>query len=205
MISRHPRALTTIAALALALAPALLACSSEERRRSSSDDDETPPDPGPSGAVNVEIYATEAQSCPPGNIHVDMGNVKSAPPVTLEDGKDGASVVCAVVLEGEKLRASGAIKHGAASFGFSDVVSGGGSAIGLVELTFPGSGVRYATPSDKPCVFQFAPGSSQGIEPGKISVQFDCSSLVSESDAKDACSLRYGYILLEHCEGEPAE
>jgi len=187
---------------AVALAASLVACSSDEPRRSSSSNEEPAP-PGPTGAANMEIYATETQDCPPGNVHIDVGTVNAQPPVTFEDGEDGAKVACSVVPEGGKFRASGSLAHGAYAFSLRDLVTDGSSAIGAIDFTDPGSGERYATVDGKPCVFQFAPGSGQGISAGKLFVQFDCSNVVSEADPAKACSLRYGYVTLEHCEGEP--
>ncbi|HZF49854.1 MAG TPA: hypothetical protein VE093_14440 [Polyangiaceae bacterium] len=198
MTLRLPRALT-----ALVLPFALIACADDDRATSSSSKNSPPEDPGPTGAVNLEIYGTELQDCPAGNVHIDIGNVSSAPPVTFEDGKDGAEVSCSVVPEAGKLRASGSIAHGSQAFSFKDVVTEGKSAIGFVTAKDPASGTIYAAPPGKPCVFQFAPNSAQGVEAGRIVVQFDCSSLVSAEDPAHECSLRYGYVLLEHCEGEP--
>jgi hypothetical protein len=192
-------------AFAFALPLALIACADDDRRSSSSSPSTPPADPGPTGAVNLELYGTELQDCPIGNVHVDIGNVSSAPPVTFEDGKDGAAVACSVLPEAGKLRASGSIAHEAKAFSFRDVLTEGKSAIGFVTVSDPGSGAVYAAPDAKPCIFQFAPGSTQGIEAGRIVVQFDCSSLVSAANAAHECSLRYGYVLLEHCEGEPEE
>jgi hypothetical protein len=194
MILRLPFAL---AALLL-----LTACS-DDRRRKSSSSSSTSEDPGPTGAVNFELYGTELQSCPVGNVHIDIGNVSSAPPVTFEDGKDGARVACSVMPEADKLRAEGTIEHGGRDFSFRDVVTDGKSAIGFVTTSDPATGTVFAAPDSKPCIFQFVPGSSQGIEAGRIVVQFDCSSLVSAANPAEECSLRYGYVLLEHCEGEP--
>jgi hypothetical protein len=193
------------AALAFAFALSLIACADDDRPASSSSATTPPEDPGPSGAVNLELYETESQVCPPGNVHVDVGNVSSAPPVTLEDGKDGAAVACSVVPEAGKLRASGSIAHGAKVFSFRDVLTDGKSAVGFVTVSDPTSGTVYAAPDGKPCIFEFAPGSTQGVEAGRIGVQFACTSLVSAADATHACSLRNGHVLLEHCEGEPEE
>lgn len=190
-------------ALALALALALSACSDDGPGTTSSDveDDE----PKPTGAVNMEVYATEEQSCPPGNIHVDVGVVNASPAKTFEDGEDGARVTCAVVpSSGGLLSASGSLEKGAASFAFSVAVeSGKPSAVGEVAFTDPASGVRYAS-AMVPCLFQFAPGSGQSIKEGEVFVQFDCPALESEADSKLACSSRYGYVRLENCAKEAA-
>lgn len=200
---RLPAALMILRPLAFtALALSLIACGDEPKNNSTSSGD-PPEDPGPSAAVKLEIYATEAQDCPPGNVLIDLGNVSSAPPVTFEDGKDGSAVACSVVPESGKLLASGSITRDATSFAFRDVLTDGASAIGHVSFKDPESGAIYATPDGKPCVFQFAPGSGQAIEAGRIFVQFDCSNLVSEADPTKACSGRNGYLLFEHCEGEP--
>jgi hypothetical protein len=191
------------ALLALTLASTLSGCGDEPRKHSSSGETD-PGDPGPTGAVNMEVYATETQDCPPGNVHIDIGTVNAAPPVVLEDGEDGAAIACSVVPDGNKLRASGSLKRGMVAFSFSDLVTDGSSAIGSVAFTDPASGVRYASVDGKPCVFQFAPGTAQGIQAGKVFVQFDCSNLVSDADASKACSSRYGYVTLSHCEGEPS-
>ncbi len=151
----------------------------------------------------MEVFASSEQSCPPGNVHIDIGNVKTAPPTTVTDGQDGAQVVCAVVPDGDKLAASGSIARGAIAFSFEGLVTAGESAIGSVGFRDPASGAAYASPAGSPCVFQFAPGTDQGIAAGRVSVQFDCSNLVIEQDPAAACSARYGYLLLEGCEGSP--
>lgn len=189
--------------LVFGFAIALAGCADADPVSLTSSSNGPPPDPGPTGAVNLEIYETEIQTCPVGNVHIDIGNVSSAPPVTFENGKAGVAVACAVLPEAGKLRASGSLAQGAKVFSFRDVVTDGSSAIGFVKVADPATGTEYATPDAKPCVFQFAPGSLQGVEAGKILVQFDCSSLVSAADPAHECSLRYGYVLLEHCEGEP--
>jgi hypothetical protein len=187
---------TAIAAITLSLA-SLAGCSSDEPKPSTSGD--PPGEPKPTGAINMEVYATETQSCPPGNVQIDVGTVNSSPPETVVDGKDGAKVSCSVAPSGGKFNASGSIEKGSLSFAFRDVVTGGMSAVGQVEFSDPAAGVRYASTLDKPCVFQFAPGSDQGVEAGRIFVQFDCATLASAADPLDVCSARYGYVLLENC------
>jgi hypothetical protein len=190
-------------ALALALTLGLSACSDDGSGTSSSDDSGNG-DPKPTGAINMEVYATEEQSCPPGNIHVDVGAVNASPAKTVTDGEDGAKVACAVVPSGGLLSASGSIEKGSASFAFAvKVESGKPSAVGEVAFTDPGSGVRYAS-AMPPCLFQFAPGSGQAIKEGEIFVQFDCPALESAADPNDACSSRYGYVRLENCAKEAA-
>jgi hypothetical protein len=156
---------------------------------------------GPRGAVNMEVYATEAQACPPGNVHIDIGLVNATPPTLVEHGVSGASVTCSVARDGGVFAASGALSSGSLAFSFDGVNTGGDSAIGAVGFRDPASGVDYASSDDKPCVFQFAPGTGQDIGPGSIFVQFDCANLVSAGNPGDSCSSRYGYLLLEGCEG----
>lgn len=156
---------------------------------------------GPAGAVNMEVFESSGQSCPAGNVHIDIGNVKTAPPTTVRDGQDGARVSCAVVPSGGKLEASGSLELGALSFSFGGLVTAGESAIGTAGFHDPASGAAYSSPASSPCVFQFAPGTDQGIAAGRLSVQFDCSTLVNEQDPAAACAARYGYLLVEGCEG----
>ncbi len=151
------------------------------------------------GAVDLEVYATEEQSCPPGNVHVDIGHVTTSPPDMLAHGVDGARVECAVVQNEEKFAASGTVARGAASFSFRDVVTAGASAIGHVEVVDPASGIRYASSEAHPCLFQFSATSGQGIGAGRIDVGFDCSDLVSAADPSKSCSSRYGSLRLEAC------
>jgi hypothetical protein len=151
------------------------------------------------GAVNMEVYATPAQTCPPGNVHIDLGNAQSSPQVKVIDGEDGAQVLCTVAPAGAELDASGSIQRGNLRFQFA-VLTGGQSATGSVGFLDPASGAAYSSPEGSPCVFQFAPSSGQGIEAGRIWVQFDCANLVNEQDPAAACSSRYGYLILENCE-----
>ena len=150
------------------------------------------------GAVNMEVYATAEQTCPAGNVHIDVGNLKSDPPVVAIDGFDGASIACDVVPMGKAFAASGEISVGAVQFGFGDLTTDGTSAIGNASFT-DAAGTHYASHTAKPCVFQFAPGTAQAVSAGSLWVQFDCSSLVSDTDATQACSSRYGYLLVENC------
>lgn len=159
--------------------------------------------PRPTGAVAMEVYATMEQTCPPGNVHINIGNAQSAPPQTVVDGRDGASVGCAVVPSGDKLAASGSIEQAELVFSFGGVETDGASALGNVSFRDPAGGTLYESAPGSPCVFQFAPGTEQGVAPGRIQVQFDCPSLVSEEDATAACASRYGYLLLENCDGAP--
>lgn len=155
---------------------------------------------GARGAINMEVYAAEMQTCPAGNVHIDMGSVNSAPPNLVLDGKSGGAVSCAVVVTGGGYRASGHIQQGTDDWSFSDVVTDPGqSATGIVSFKDPASGTMYRTPTNQPCVFQFAPGTGQTIDEGKVFVQFDCGHLVSDDNPADECSARYGYVLLEGC------
>ncbi len=190
------------AALAVLLLP-LPACSGDDDGGSGGDGGHGGSAPRPTGAVAMEVYATMEQACPPGNVHINIGNVQSAPPQTVVDGEDGASVACAVVPSGDKLQASGSIERAELSFSFSGVETDGTSALGTVSFADPATGVRYESPASSRCVFQFAPGTDQGVSAGRIYVQFDCSDLVSEQDPTESCSSRYGYVLLESCAAGP--
>jgi len=188
-----PRAL--FAAFFFVFLVALPACSSETQGVSS-----TGPSPtAPEGAVNMEVYATPEQTCPPGNFHVDIGNTKVTPPALLVSGEGGVTVTCAVVAQGAKYQASGAIKQGSLDFSFQDVLTSGGSATGTVSFVDPKGSGRYTSVASAPCVFQFAPSSAQGIGAGQVFVQFDCAALVNEADATKSCSSRYGYVALDRC------
>jgi len=174
------------------------ACSSESAGTSSTGG---PSPTAPEGAVNMEVYATPVQSCPPGNFHIDIGNTKTMPPALVVDGWESATVSCAVIPMSGKFAASGAVKQGALDFSFQDVLTDGSSAIGTVSFVDPSAKAsgRYTSPGSMPCVFQFAPGTGQGVSTGKVWMQFDCSSLVSEVDATKSCSSRYGYVLVDRC------
>lgn len=191
---------TIVRLLCLAIPLSLCACSDDELHISATSGGPEVPDTNPTGAVNMEVYATETQTCPPGNIHIDVGAVNASPPVFVKQGEPGTTLECAVVsATGKKFNASATIEKDTFAFAFSDVITDGGSAIGHVEFTDPKSGTRYSSGAAMPCVFQFAPGTAQGVNAGEIFVQFDCPSLVSAADPKSACSSRYGYIRLFNC------
>ena len=177
-----------------------IGCSSESESSSGGEGGSVPFE-GPRGAVNMEVYASEAQTCPPGNLHVDMGNPRTDPPLQVEDGRGGATVACTVSHSGSQYAANGTITKGDASFSFSDVVIDDDlpSALGMVAFV-DADGVQYQSQSAKPCVFQFAPQTEQGVVAGRIFVQFDCTSLVSAADPANDCSSRYGYVLVQGCE-----
>ncbi|MEO7331873.1 MAG: hypothetical protein ABI193_25075 [Minicystis sp.] len=158
-----------------------------------------PSSTAPVGAVNMEIYATPEQSCPIGNIHLDIGNSRVMPPELATDAFEGAAITCKVVANGGGFTASGMIKKESDDFAFEGVNSSGESAVGFVTVKDPVTGDSYRSPDTAPCVFQFAPGSGQGLEAGKAWMQFDCSSLVSEKDSTLSCSSRYGYVLVDRC------
>jgi hypothetical protein len=158
------------------------------------------PSTEPQGAFNVEIYATMAQTCPPGNVHIDIGNTKLVPPTVVVDGVDGATVSCKVAQMGESFAASGEIKAGTSHVSFADVLTDGGSATGTVTFDDPATATQYVSSTALPCVFQFAPGSGQEVSAGRIFVQFDCSDLVSAANPADTCSARYGYAYFENCD-----
>lgn len=174
-----------------------VACSDEPRRGGS--DEPEPDGTEPAGAVKMEVYATEEQTCPPKDLQLAIGNVSSSPPVKVFDGFEGASVACAVVPKGDAFQASGTITDGSFTFSFRDLLTGGSSAVGNVEIIDPKTGVTFASSSATPCVFQFAPNSEQSVAAGRIFVQFDCSKLVSAASAMETCSSRYGYVLVENC------
>lgn len=181
----------------LSLGTLLAACGGDDPTGTSSTGG--PSTTAPEGAVNMEIYATPEQTCPMGNIHVDIGNSRVSPPELAVDAYEGAAITCKVVASGMGYTASGAIKKDSLDFAFEGVTSTGESAIGKVTVKDPATGESYQSPDGAPCVFQFAPGSGQGIEAGKAWMQFDCSSLVSAKDATLSCSSRYGYVLVDRC------
>ena len=187
---------------ALALPAGLLACSGDpDPTGGSSSTGEGPSTTAPEGAVNVEIYATPDQTCPVGNVHIDLGNSKVEPPKVEVDAWQGASVTCSVSATGSGFAASGTLKKGALSLTFKDVLSDGGSATGTISFKDPAGAATYTSEAKTPCIFQFAPGTAQGIDTGKAFMQFDCASLVHDADPKLSCSARYGYVLVDRCDG----
>jgi hypothetical protein len=187
-------------ALPLPLALFLAACSGETGGSSSSTTGgEGPSDTAPTGAVNLEVYTAEGQDCPIGNAHIDLGNTKIDPPELLVDAYEGASIACTVEPNGLVLDASASLSKDGSSFSFSGVTSDGTSALGAVTIVLPDGGGEYRSTLQKPCVFQFAPGSGQEIAPGKVFVQFDCSELARDDDASKTCSSRYGYVYVDRC------
>ena len=189
-------------AFAFALPAGLLGCSGDiATTAGGSSTGEAPSATAPEGAVNVEIYASSEQTCPVGNVHVDVGNSKLQPPKVEVDAFEGASVVCSVTANGDGFTASGTLKKGPLSLTFKDVLSSGMSTTGTISFKDPAGAATYTSPAGTPCVFQFAPGTSQGIEAGKVYMQFDCTSLVNDADPKLACSARYGYVLVDRCDG----
>jgi hypothetical protein len=187
--------------LALMLTP--LACSSESTGSTSSSTtggSGGPSKTAPEGAINMEVYTTPEQSCPLGNVHIDMGNSKVSPLVLVTEGFEGASVACSVVpdFKGNWV-ATGSLQKGALSFTFKDLTTGGQSATGTIVIKDPLGKDTYTSDPKSPCVFQFAPGSGQGVENGKLWIQFDCSTLVSDADKSKTCSSRYGYLFVDRC------
>ncbi|MEP7125235.1 MAG: hypothetical protein ABJE95_30170 [Byssovorax sp.] len=194
--------LASLVAFAFAFPAGLLGCSGDTATTAGSSSSGDGPSPtAPEGAVNVEIYASTDQTCPVGNVHVDLGNSKLTPPTLETDGWEGASVVCSVTANGSGFSASGTLKKGAQSLTFKDVSSSGMSTTGTISFKDPAGAATYTSPAAAPCVFQFAPGTAQGIEAGKTYMQFDCTSLVNDADPKLACSARYGYVLVDRCAG----
>ena len=187
---------------AFSISAGLLGCSSDTGSPSGSGTGEGPSTTAPQGAVNVEIYATPEQTCPVGNVHIDLGNSKVEPPKLEVDAWEGASVKCSVAATGMGFGASGTLKKGAYSLTFKDVVSDGGSATGTVSFKDPAGSATYTNPTATPCIFQFTPGTTQGLDAGKAFMQFDCSALVNDADPKQSCSARYGYVLVDRCAGK---
>jgi hypothetical protein len=185
------------ALLAFPLGLLLMACSGDEGTGTSGASG--PSTTAPQGAVNMEIYSTPDQSCPIGNVHVDIGNSRVNPPELAVDAWEGASIDCSVVATGGGFTANGAIKKGEFDFAFEGVTSSGESAIGKVSVHDPATGELYQSLDGTPCVFQFAPGSGQGIEAGKAWMQFDCATLANAKDPQLSCSSRYGYVLVDRC------
>ena len=179
----------------------LLGCSGDTVIPGGSSTGEGPSTTAPEGAVNVEIYATPEQTCPVGNVHIDVGNSKIEPPKVEVDGWQGASITCSVAATGSGFAASGTLKKGALSLTFKDVLSDGKSATGTVSFKDPAGATTYTSTAATPCIFQFSPGTSQGIDSGKAFMQFDCSNLVNQGDPTKSCSARYGYVLVDRCAG----
>jgi hypothetical protein len=193
--------LASIFAFAFALPAGLFGCSSDTGTSGGSSTGAGPSTTAPEGAVNVEIYANTDQTCPVGNVHVDLGNSKVEPPKVEVDAWEGASVVCSVTANGDGFAASGTLKKGALSLTFKDVVSSGKSTTGTISFKDPGSAATYTSPAQTPCIFQFDPGTTQGIEAGKAYMHFECASLVNDADPSSSCSSRYGYVLVDRCAG----
>ena len=186
---------------AFALPVGLLGCSGDTTIPGGSSTGEGPSTTAPEGSVNVEIYATPAQKCPVGNVHIDLGNSKVEPPKVVVDAWEGASVTCSVTATGSGFAASGTLKKGALSLTFKDVLSDGASSTGTISFKDPAGAATYTSTAAAPCVFQFAPGTKQGIDSGKAYMQFDCASLVNDADPALSCSARYGYVLVDRCMG----
>jgi hypothetical protein len=188
--------------LVLAMSATLTGCGGDDTAASTTGGSGTGVDStAPKGAVSLEVYKTETQNCPYASLFIEIGNVKASPPVLVDGQMDDATVSCSVVPSGMDFTASGSLEQGANDFGFSGVVTDGASALGAVSFLDPANGVEFT--SDNPCVFQFAPGTEQGISAGQLFVQFDCPDLVSSADPAVSCSSRYGYVLLDNCEGKP--
>lgn len=161
------------------------------------------------GAVNLEVYAQPMQTCPVGNVHIDIGNVKTEPPTTVSDGFSGASVTCTVAQVALDFVASGSIvqegddPQKSRDFSFSGLDTKGVSGLGRVAIKDPADGTKYESTMANPCVFQFIESANHSISPGRISVQFDCTEIVSEANSADTCSIRFGYVLLDKCDTVP--
>lgn len=156
---------------------------------------------GPRGALNLEVYAADQQTCPPGNVHLDIGTVNASPPIFVYDGISGAGVTCTVKPTGQGLGVTSHLTNASNDVSVTDMITDAGvSAVGIVRFVEPASGAVYSSPINQPCVFQFAPGTDQTIEAGRVFVQFDCGHLVNEADATQECAGRYGYLHLEGCD-----
>lgn len=161
------------------------------------------------GAVNLEVYAQAMQTCPVGNVHIDIGNVKTEPPQTVNDGFSGASVTCTVAQVALDFVASGSIVQDrddpqeSLDFSFTGLDTKGVSGLGMVAIKDPADGTKYESTMANPCVFQFIESANHSISPGRLSVQFDCTEIVSEANSADTCSVRFGYVLLEKCDTVP--
>jgi hypothetical protein len=187
--------------LALPLVPGLLGCSGDTTNSSGTSAGAGPSTTAPEGAVNVEIYATPEQTCPVGNVHIDVGNTRVEPPKLEVDAWEGASVVCAVTPSGAGFAASGTLKKGGLELTFRDVVSDGASATGTISFKDPAGAATYTSTAKAPCIFQFAPGTTQGLDAGKAYMQFECGSLVNDADPTRSCSSRNGYVFVDRCTG----
>lgn len=160
---------------------------------------------GRKGAVNVEIYESQGQSCPLGNVHLDIGSVNSSPVAEVADG-EGATITCRVA-EGQSgsgdagppFAASGSLAQGSVSFRFANVTATAStpSATGEVVIRDPNAGGEYASQS---CVFEFLATQGDQIGPGMLHVEFQCGTLASAADPAKTCAARNGYLLLEACD-----
>ena len=159
---------------------------------------------GPEGAVSLEVYRNDQQTCPYGSLLIEIGNVKASPPKLVVDGEAGAAITCSVAPMGEAFLASGSVGIGKKAMSFGVVLTDGGSAVGSIRFQDPDTGAGYASSPAQQCLFQFAPSSDQGIEAGRVFMQFDCPALVSEADPTVVCSARYGYVLVDRCDAGPA-
>lgn len=158
----------------------------------------------PQGAVSVEVYRNDQQTCPYDSLLLEIGNVKASPPKLVVDGEAGAAITCSVAPMGEAFAANGSLGIGKKALSFGDVLTDGGSAVGSIRFQDPDTGAGFASAAAEPCVFQFAPSSDQGVAPGRVFVQFDCPALVSEADPTVVCSSRYGYVLVDRCDAGPS-
>src|SRR5262249_301619 len=131
-----------LVALAALLIP-LAACSGDDGGGSGGDGGQGGSAPRATGAIAMEVYATMERLWPAGNVHINIGNAQSAPPQTVSDGEDGATVACSVIPSGDKFQVSGTIEKGELSFSFSGLETDGTSALGSVGFADPATGVRY--------------------------------------------------------------
>ena len=156
---------------------------------------------GPSGAVSLELFQAQDQTCPAGDVFVVIGDVRAAPPIGVHDGEDGAQVSCRVASsagDAGPFTASASLAHLGAYVTIDGLVTNPktSSASGEVHVKDPAKGTEY---SSKSCLFEFAPGTSEGAKPGEIFVEFQCGNVTDPTDAASACSIRHGYLALSGC------
>lgn len=159
-----------------------------------------PVSPTPQGAFNVTFGDAVGTgiACPAKNpAQLQVGAVGSAQSAPINDGDDGATIVCRVAKVGEGFRVSGSILKGTAQFYLAPVdVTQGLKSSGRVSVSGANTaGKSYGPATGTACEFEVIE-----VKESKAWLSFSCPHVVSGSSESEQCSLYNGFLLLDNCE-----
>jgi hypothetical protein len=169
-----------------------------------------PAPPTADGAWQVSFQAADADpnKCPVMSHNVGIGAISatSRDQVVIDQGPEGASLVCSVV-GSDTFEVQANISQADKGLEFvihdmSAAASQTSPALGAATFVSALAVNGYASQPDAPCEFYFEPGTKESIAPGRIWVSFTCPKITDGGATGSLCQIKKGYAIFENCTQE---